>query len=179
VSGLWGTFPALYVSAFNGGSIERLGHPSITRTWPLRHPSTPPSLCLPTSPLPLPSTSPPVWTMLQVVMRDRTTLRPRGFGFVTYEDPDVADVVVADIHIIDGRQIDAKKSVPQEAKPKARKVFVGGLSPETTEGARVHNYVTVGWGGRRSEGVGEGKERKGHGAGEGREGQDGLWRDEI
>jgi hypothetical protein len=32
-------------------------------------------------------------------------------------------------------QIDAKKSVPQEMKPKARKVFVGGLSPETTEGA--------------------------------------------
>lgn len=32
-------------------------------------------------------------------------------------------------------QIDAKKSVPQELKPKARKVFVGGLSPETTEGA--------------------------------------------
>jgi hypothetical protein len=32
-------------------------------------------------------------------------------------------------------QIDAKKSVPQELKPKARKVFVGGLSPDTTEGA--------------------------------------------
>jgi hypothetical protein len=32
-------------------------------------------------------------------------------------------------------QIDCKKSVPQEMKPKARKVFVGGLSPDTTEGA--------------------------------------------
>lgn len=32
-------------------------------------------------------------------------------------------------------QIDAKKSVPQELKPKARKVFVGGLAPEVTEGA--------------------------------------------
>lgn len=32
-------------------------------------------------------------------------------------------------------QIDAKKSVPQEMKPKARKVFVGGLSPDTSEGA--------------------------------------------
>lgn len=31
-------------------------------------------------------------------------------------------------------QIDAKKSVPQEQKPKARKIFVGGLAPETTEG---------------------------------------------
>lgn len=32
-------------------------------------------------------------------------------------------------------QIDCKKSVPQEMKPKPRKVFVGGLSPDTTEGA--------------------------------------------
>lgn len=31
-------------------------------------------------------------------------------------------------------QIDTKKSVPQESKPKARKIFVGGLAPETTEG---------------------------------------------
>ena len=34
------------------------------------------------------------------------------------------------------RQIDAKKSVPLEQKPKARKIFVGGLAPETTEGTR-------------------------------------------
>ena len=31
-------------------------------------------------------------------------------------------------------QIDVKKSVPQESKPKARKIFVGGLAPETREG---------------------------------------------
>ncbi|PSC76786.1 heterogeneous nuclear ribonucleo 1 [Micractinium conductrix] len=68
-----------------------------------------------------------------VVMRDRQTGRPRGFGFVTFTAPEAADAVVQDIHVIDGRQIDAKKSVPQEQKPKARKVFVGGLSPETTE----------------------------------------------
>lgn len=68
-----------------------------------------------------------------VVMRDRQTGRPRGFGFVTFTAPDAADRVVQDVHVIDGRQIDAKKSVPQELKPKARKVFVGGLAPETTE----------------------------------------------
>ena len=30
-------------------------------------------------------------------------------------------------------QIDAKKSVPQELKPKIHKIFVGGIAPETTE----------------------------------------------
>ena len=34
-------------------------------------------------------------------------------------------------------QIDAKKSVPQELKPKARKIFVGGLAPDTDEGERA------------------------------------------
>ena len=31
-------------------------------------------------------------------------------------------------------QIDAKRSLPQSQKPKLRKLFVGGLAPETTEG---------------------------------------------
>lgn len=38
-------------------------------------------------------------------------------------------------------QIDTKKSVPQESKPKARKIFVGGLAPETTEGAYIQTYI--------------------------------------
>lgn len=43
--------------------------------------------------------------ILQVVMRDRQTGRPRGFGFVTFTTPDAADAVVQDIHVIDGRQV--------------------------------------------------------------------------
>ena len=42
---------------------------------------------------------------LQVVMRDRQTGRPRGFGFVTFTMPEAADRVVEDIHVIDGRQV--------------------------------------------------------------------------
>ncbi|KAL4535164.1 hypothetical protein Ndes2526B_g06069 [Nannochloris sp. 'desiccata'] len=76
-----------------------------------------------------------------VVMRDRMTGRPRGFGFVTFRNSESADTAVVDLHIVDGRQIDVKKSVPQEGKPKACKVFVGGLSPETTEGD-LKSYFT-------------------------------------
>ena len=32
-------------------------------------------------------------------------------------------------------QIDAKRSVPQEQKPRSKKIFVGGLAPDTDEGA--------------------------------------------
>ena len=35
-----------------------------------------------------------------------------------------------------GLQIDAKRSMPQNQKPKMRKLFVGGLAPETTEGGQ-------------------------------------------
>lgn len=31
-------------------------------------------------------------------------------------------------------QIEVKDAVPQEQKPKSKKIFVGGLAPETTEG---------------------------------------------
>lgn len=40
-----------------------------------------------------------------VIMKDRTTGRARGFGFVVFTDPTVADQVVAERHTIDGRQV--------------------------------------------------------------------------
>ena len=42
---------------------------------------------------------------MQVVMRDRHSGRPRGFGFVTYKDPGAADIVVQEKHVIDGREV--------------------------------------------------------------------------
>lgn len=40
-----------------------------------------------------------------VIMRDRATGRARGFGFVVFADPGVAERVIMDKHIIDGRTV--------------------------------------------------------------------------
>nr|GFC89122.1 heterogeneous nuclear ribonucleoprotein 1-like [Tanacetum cinerariifolium] len=38
-----------------------------------------------------------------VIMRDKVTGRPRGFGFVVFSDPSVLDTVLQDRHTIEGR----------------------------------------------------------------------------
>lgn len=40
-----------------------------------------------------------------VIMMDRHTGRPRGFGFITFADPAVADKVLEEDHVIDGRAV--------------------------------------------------------------------------
>jgi RNA recognition motif-containing protein len=70
-----------------------------------------------------------------VIMRDRHSGHPRGFGFVSYADEADADRVAAARHDLDGRTVEAKRAVPRsECTPAARthmratkKVFVGGL----------------------------------------------------
>lgn len=39
------------------------------------------------------------------IMKDKTTGRPRGFGFVVFADPSVLDTVLQDKHMIDGRTV--------------------------------------------------------------------------
>ncbi|KAH9618735.1 hypothetical protein KSS87_017057 [Heliosperma pusillum] len=84
-----------------------------------------------------------------VIMKDRVTGRARGFGFVIYADPAVAERVVRQQHVIDGRTVEAKKAVPRDdqhivsrnhgsspiASPmRTNKIFVGGLASTVTEG---------------------------------------------
>lgn len=38
-----------------------------------------------------------------VIMKDRATGRARGFGFIVFADPNVAEKVVTEKHVIDGR----------------------------------------------------------------------------
>lgn len=100
-----------------------------------------------------------------VVMKDRSTGAPRGFGFVTYRNQTIADHVVAQRHLIDGKEVEAKPAVPRDSETLNRpghpgngatsptttvppaspspsnttstagelKIFVGGLSHETSE----------------------------------------------
>ncbi|KAL0341879.1 UNVERIFIED_CONTAM: Heterogeneous nuclear ribonucleoprotein 1 [Sesamum calycinum] len=66
-----------------------------------------------------------------VIMLDKISGRPRGFGFVTFADPEVADKVLQEDHVIDGRA-EVKRTVPREdmqgrGVSRTKKIFVGGL----------------------------------------------------
>ena len=86
-----------------------------------------------------------------VVMKDKITQRPRGFGFVTFLLKEAAENAVSSPHTIDGRSVDAKPSIPHtqpqgpqptqmnpnnEAgetrgrNPASRKLFIGGIPVE-------------------------------------------------
>ncbi|KAG6478868.1 heterogeneous nuclear ribonucleoprotein 1-like [Zingiber officinale] len=84
-----------------------------------------------------------------VIMKDRNTGRARGFGFVVFTDPAVAERVVMEKHTIDGRVVDVKKAVPRDDQQvlnrssnsihgslspgRTKKIFVGGLPSTITE----------------------------------------------
>ncbi|KAI3456557.1 hypothetical protein Pfo_013220 [Paulownia fortunei] len=84
-----------------------------------------------------------------VIMKDRTTGRARGFGFVVFANASVAEKVVRERHIIDGRTVEAKKAVPRDdhqnfnrnngsiqgspGPARTKKIFVGGLASTVTE----------------------------------------------
>ncbi|XP_031428116.1 RNA-binding protein Musashi homolog 2 isoform X3 [Clupea harengus] len=71
-----------------------------------------------------------------MVMRDPTTKRSRGFGFVTFADAASVDKVLAQTHHeLDSKTIDPKVAFPRRTQPKmvtrTKKIFVGGLSANT------------------------------------------------
>jgi len=72
-----------------------------------------------------------------MIMKDAITKRSRGFGFITYSDPNsVEKVLEEEKHILDEKTIDPKRAFPRQKHPKmvtkTRKIFVGGLSAETS-----------------------------------------------
>ncbi|CAH1449155.1 unnamed protein product [Lactuca virosa] len=69
--------------------------------------------------------------MDSVIMMDKISGRPRGFGFVTFADPTDADKVLEQDHVIDGRLVEVKWTVPREdmlgsrGVSRTKKIFVG------------------------------------------------------
>ncbi|XP_057530545.1 heterogeneous nuclear ribonucleoprotein 1 [Amaranthus tricolor] len=72
-----------------------------------------------------------------VIMKDRRTGQPRGFGFITYADPSVLDKVIQDTHVINGKQVEIKRTIPKGAIGskdfKTKKIFVGGIPTSINE----------------------------------------------
>ncbi|KAK3006786.1 hypothetical protein RJ639_017205 [Escallonia herrerae] len=96
------------------------------------------------------------------VIKDRVTGKGRGFGFVTFKDPSMADRVLCDLHNILGKRVEVKLAIPKGERPQKqyyqgclnslqqhkngvcmntcigsseynKKIFVGGLPPSLKE----------------------------------------------
>ncbi|KAJ6832331.1 heterogeneous nuclear ribonucleoprotein 1-like [Iris pallida] len=72
-----------------------------------------------------------------VIMKDKFTSQPRGFGFITFEDPSVVDQVIADTHTFGGKTVEIKRTIPkgsvQSKDFKTKKIFVGGVPTTVTD----------------------------------------------
>lgn len=79
-----------------------------------------------------------------VVMKDSTTSRPRGFGFVKFKEPSCVNLVLAQsAHMLDNKKIDPKPATmkvhgslslpPSGELQRVKKIFVGGIAPGTTD----------------------------------------------
>ncbi|XP_017082893.1 ribonucleoprotein RB97D isoform X2 [Drosophila eugracilis] len=86
-----------------------------------------------------------------VVMRDATTKRSRGFGFITYTKSVMVDRAQENRpHIIDGKTVEAKRALPRperesrETNISVKKLFVGGLKDNHDEDCLREYFVQFG-----------------------------------
>ncbi|XP_069754624.1 heterogeneous nuclear ribonucleoprotein D0-like [Narcine bancroftii] len=67
------------------------------------------------------------------IKMDPATGRSRGFGFILFKDCSSADRVLEQKeHKLDGRVVDPKRAMAMKKEP-VKKIFVGGLHPDTPE----------------------------------------------
>ncbi|KAL2530841.1 RNA-binding (RRM/RBD/RNP motif) family protein [Forsythia ovata] len=98
-----------------------------------------------------------------VVMRDKISGKPRGFGFVVFADPNILDRILQERHVIDGRTVEAKRALSREEQQvskggnsntsrnfggvgntRTKKIFVGGLPPTLSEEGFRHYFEAYG-----------------------------------
>ncbi|CAI2350874.1 unnamed protein product [Caenorhabditis sp. 36 PRJEB53466] len=75
-----------------------------------------------------------------IVMRDPTTKRSRGFGFVTFTaKTEVDEAMKQRPHVIDGKTVDPKRAVPRDDKNRSesnvstKRLYVSGVREDHTE----------------------------------------------
>jgi RNA recognition motif-containing protein len=78
-----------------------------------------------------------------ILMVDRISGRSRCFGFITMQDAESLDIILAQEQIMDGKRVDCKRAVPRDQNAatvpplaqsyKTKKMFVGGLPPDVTD----------------------------------------------
>jgi hypothetical protein len=73
-------------------------------------------------------------------MNDKITGRPRGFGFVTFRNPEAVDALMQEQHVLDGKQVECKRAVPMG--------YVSGEGAPVTQqgamGSRPTNVASMG-----------------------------------
>ena len=62
-----------------------------------------------------------------VVMYDQNTGRPRGFGFISFDNEDAVDRVLhKTFHDLNGKQVEVKRALPKDANPGGGSRGMGG-----------------------------------------------------
>lgn len=86
-----------------------------------------------------------------VVMRDGTTKKSRGFGFVSFSTSEEVDrAMTARPHEIDGKAVDPKRAVPREQSSRAesnistKRLYVSGVREDHTEDSFTQYFSSFG-----------------------------------